>query len=240
MMAETEVGKVGGAAMPNDEMNRRARLVEDFERHEKRADAQRLVTSLDSGLSILCDLFYGRMHYDVEQMIGTDSMLMPLSEPKTQLATKLQIEIFQVVESVLLVEERQYVRAGPWYLDWLAQFRLGETASQEETVSQIRLYLGMRPDARRLAFTDVLMRVLPESRKAPLVLFRLVPLAIRIATAIAFEDAATATGLRQQQKAILPAIADCATCRGEVLDNSGICETCSNPMWAYQWLTSAD
>ena len=58
-----------------------------------------MVTSLDSGLSVLRDLLYGRMHFDVEQIVGTDSMLIPLSESKTQLATKVQIEIFQVVES---------------------------------------------------------------------------------------------------------------------------------------------
>jgi hypothetical protein len=226
--------------MPNDEMNRRAGIVDDFERHEKRPDGQRLVTSLDSGLSILRDLFYGRMHFDVETMVGTDSMLMPLSEPKTQRATKIQIEIFQIVESVVLAEERRYVRDGQWYSDWLARFRLGEMAVKEKIVNEIATFRGMRPDGRRLAFMDVLMRVLPESRKAPLVLFQLVPLAIRIATAVAFQDVATAAEIRRQQKAILPAIADCPACRGDVLDNGELCDVCSNPMWAYKWLTAAD
>lgn len=226
--------------MPNDEMNRRAGIVDDFERHEKRPDGQRLVASLDSGLSILRDLFYGRMHFDVETMVGTDSMLMPLSEPKTQRATKVQIEIFQIVESVVLAEERCYVRDGHWYLDWLARFRLGEMAGKDKIVNEIATFRGMKPDGRRLAFMDVLMRVLPESRKAPLVLFPLVPLAIRIATAVAFQDVATAAEIRRQQKAILPAIADCPACRGDVLDNGELCDVCSNPMWAYKWLTAAD
>lgn len=226
--------------MPSDETTRRAVIVEEFERHEQRADGQRLVTSLDSGLSVLRDLFYGRMHFDVEQLVGTDSMLVPLSEPKTQRATNVQIEIFQVVESALLADERHYVSAGEWYLDWLARFRLGEMAGKEKIVKEIQSYRRMRPDGRRLAFSDVLMRVLPESRKAPLVLFRLVPLAIRVATAMAFEDPATAAELRQQQTTILPAIADCPACRGEVLGNGDLCDVCSNPMWAYQWLTSAD
>jgi cytochrome c553 len=226
--------------MPSDEMTRRAGIVEEFERHESRADGQRLVTSLDSGLSVLRDLFYGRMHFDVEQLVGTDSMLMPLSEPKTQRATKVQIEIFQVVESALLAEERRYISAGDWYLDWLARFRLGDMASKEKVAKEIQKYREMKPDGRRLALTDVLMRVLPESRKAPLVLFRLVPLAIRIATAVAFGDTATASELRQQQRTILPAVADCPSCHGIVLNNGDLCAVCSNPMWAYQWLTAAD
>jgi len=226
--------------MSNDDASRRTKIVEDFQQYENRADGQRLVTSLDSGLSVLRDLFYGRMHFDVEQNVGTDSMLIPFSEPKTQRATKVQIEIFQVVESGVLAEERRYVRSSDWYLDWLARFRLAEMAVQEKIVNEISSYRGMKPDGRRLAFTDVLMRVLPESRKAPLVLFQLVPLAIHIATAIAFEDVATASELRRQQKAILPAIADCPACRGDVLDNGELCGVCSNPMWTYKWLTSAD
>ena len=226
--------------MPHDETSPRARIVEELEQHENHPNGQRLVTSLDSGLSVLRDLFYGRMHFDVEQMVGTDSMLIPLSEAKTQRATKVQIEIYQVVESTELVEQQGYVRSSEWYLDWLTRFRLGETAAKERVVSAIQTLRGMKPDGRRLAFTDVLMRVLPESRQAPLVLFQLVPLARPNAPAPALEAAATATELRRQQTAILPAIADCPECHGAVLDNGQLCDTCSNPMWTYQWLTAAD
>lgn len=226
--------------MPDEEANRQAELVAEFERHENRKDGQRLVTSLDSGFSVLRDLFYGRTHYDVEQILGTDSMLIPLSESKTQDATKMQIELFQVIESAAAVQERRYVSSDEWYLNWLARFRLGDMAGQEKTVQEIATYRAMKPDGRRLAFTDVLMHVLPESRKAPLVLFQLVPLAVQIATVMAFGDASTAAQLRKRQEAILPAIADCQACHGRVLDNGQICDVCSNPMWAYRWLTAAD
>jgi hypothetical protein len=214
--------------------------VAEFERHENRKDGQRLVTSLDSGLSVLRDLFYGRMHFDVEQIVGTDSMLIPLSESKTQRATNVQIEVFQVVESAAAVQERRYVSSDEWYLNWLASFRLGDMAGREKVVKEIASYRGMKPEGRRLAFTDVLMRVLPESRQAPLVLFQLVPVAVQIATAVAFGDANAAAELRRRQKSILPSIADCHACHGGVLDNGEICDTCSNPMWAYKWLTVAD
>lgn len=226
--------------MPGEDIGRRMIFIEEFERHENRTDGQRVVTSLDSGLSVLRDLLYGRLHFDVEQMVGTDSMLMPLSEGKTQLATKVQIEIYQVVESIGAVQEGRGISSIEWYLDWLTRFRLGETAGKEKAQKQIAAYRGMKPDGRRLAFTDVLMRVLPESRKAPMVLFRLVPLAIQIATAVAFGDAPAAAHLRQQQKSILPAVADCHACHGAVLDNGALCDVCSNPLWSYNWLTMTD
>ena len=226
--------------MPSEDAGRRAGFIEEFQRHENRTDGERVVTSLDSGLSVLRDLLYGRLHYDVEQIVGTDSMLIPLSEAKTQRATKAQIEVYQVIESTWAVQERQYVSSTDWYLDWLTRFRLGEMAGKEKIRNEIAAYRGMKPHGRRLAFTDVLMRVLPESRKAPMVLFQLVPLAIQIATAVAFGDDAAAAELRQQQRSILPSIADCPACHGAVLNNADLCDTCSNPLWTYKWLNVAD
>lgn len=226
--------------MPNEDADQQTRFIEEFERHENRKDGQRVVTSLESGLAVLRDLLYGRLHFDVENIVGTDSMLIPLSEGKTQLATKIQIEIYQIVESTGAVQERRAVSSTEWYLDWLTRFRLGEMAGKEKVQKEIATYRAMKPDGRRLAFTDVLMRVLPESRKAPMVLFRLVPLAIQIATVVAFEGVPAAAGLRQQQKSILPAVADCHACHGAVLDNGKLCDVCSNPLWTYKWLTVAD
>lgn len=226
--------------MPSEDADRRTGFIEEFQQHENRKDGQRVLTSLDSGLSVLRDLLYGRLHYDVEQIVGTDSMLIPLSEGKTQLATKIQIDIYQVVESTWAVQERRYVSSTDWYLDWLTRFRLGEMAGKEKTQNEIAAYRGMKPHSRRLAFTDVLMRVLPESRKAPMVLFQLVPLSIQIATAVAFGDNPAAAELRQRQKAILPSVTDCSACHGAVLSNGDFCDACSNPMWTYKWLTMAD
>lgn len=226
--------------MPGEEANRQAELAAEFDRQENRQDGLRLVSSLDSGLSVLRDLFYGRMHFDVEQIMGTDSMLIPLSESKTQRATQVQIELFQVVESAAAVQEQRYVTSAEWYLNWLARLRLGDMAGREKVVKEIEAYRGMKSEGRRLAFTDVLMRVLPESRRAPLVLFQLVPPAVQIATAVAFGDNPTAARLRKRQGAILPAIADCHACHARVLNNGEICDVCSNPMWAFKWLTAAD
>jgi len=226
--------------MPGEKASRRTAFIEEFQRRENRQDGERVVASLDSGLEILRDLLYGRLHYDVEQNVGTDSMLMPVSEAKTLQATKIQIDIYQVVESAATAQQRTYVHSPDWYLDWLSRLRLRELAGADKTQGEMATYRGMNPDSRRLAFTDVLMRVLPESRKAPMVLYQLLPLAIQIITAVAFGDHPTAAELRQQQKEILPAIADCPACHGAVLNNGDFCDTCSNPVWTYRWLTVAD
>ena len=74
----------------------------------------------------------------------------------------------------------------------------------------------------------------------PLVLFQLLPLAVRIVTALAFGDHACARDARNSQVAHLPSIRYCRQCRGEVLENGEQCEQCGNPLWEYKWLTAAD
>ena len=103
---------------------------------------------------------------------------------------------------------------------------------------RIEAYRSAGRDQRRLAFTDVLANVLHESRKVPLVLFRLLPLSVEIATSLAFGDAQAASDARDRQLTTLPAIRDCSRCRGEVLDNGEQCPQCGNPLWKFDWLTA--
>jgi hypothetical protein len=226
--------------MAGEQTTARTEAIEQFNRLASRADGDKVVVSLDAGLSMLRDLFYGRIHFDVERVIGADSMLIPLSESQTQRATKLQIETFQVVESAWMVREGQYVPAPGAYQAWLAAFRLGEAAADEKTAKRIAAYEASTPDGRRRDLMDRLMKVLPESRGAPLVLFRLVSLAIHIVTALAFGDRQRAAEVRKRQASLLSSITDCTTCRGAVLDNGETCQACSNPVWRYEWLTATD
>jgi hypothetical protein len=220
---------------------RQAEAAQEFNRHENRDDGQRVVSSLDAGLSMMRELFYERMHRDVEEIVGADSMLVPLSEMKTQKATKSEIELFQVAESAVAVRQRQYVASDDdWYPQWLAKLRLSESATVEAGLRRIRSYQAANPDERRLALVNAMLEVLPESRKAPLVLFRLVPLSVHLATALAFEDRHTAGEVRNQQKALLPAISDCHKCHGAVLENGDVCSVCGNPVWRFAWLTVTD
>jgi hypothetical protein len=215
--------------------------IDEFNRLAGRNDGQQVTTRLDAGLSTLRDLNYRRVHFDVERVVGADSMLMPLSEMKAQRDTKTQIELLQIAESSYAVTQFGYLDANAdWYVKWLAKLRLDHDDMDEALLRELTRQAGMMADDRRLAGMDALARVLPESRNAPLVLFRLTPLAIQIATALGFGDQTTAKEIRQRQVRLLPSIADCYECHGAVLENGEICKVCNNPMWKYEWLTAAD
>lgn len=213
--------------------------VEQFQRQSRRHDGPKVVASLEGGLSLLRDLFYDRMHFEVEQNLGADSMLIPLSETRTLRRTQQDIDVYQVVESAALVHHAGYLGADDgWYAAWLGAQRLGAAMAEDRIARRFRDYAPQTPDQRRRTFMDRLQEVLPESSRAPLVLFSLAPLAIQLATALAFADAPRAEDLRRQQIALLPGIADCRVCHGHVQDNGELCLECGNPLWKYKWLTS--
>lgn len=211
----------------------------EFNRHTHRNDGDRVAGSLSNGLTLLQDSLYSRLHDDVERIIGRDSMLMPVSELKTLQVTKAEIAVYQIAEST--VAARNLGHIGPdddWYFRWLAQLRLGESQVDAKTIERMTDYLSKTPHERQLAFTDVLARVLPESRRAPLILFDLLPLSIQIVTAVALGDHTDASELRHQQLAQQPAIADCRSCHGQVLENGEQCQECGNPLWKHEWLVA--
>lgn len=224
--------------MDIDFVQRRSKATDDFNGHEKRSDGVQVASSLSGGLTFLRDALYSRVHDEVEMAVGMDSMLMPISALKAEQATKDEIEVYQIVVSASTVAECGYVKNGDWYLRWLTEFRLGSFASDAKINARLQAYLGQKADARRLAFTDVLTKVLPESRRAPLVLYRLHPLAVELATALAFGDVAHATEIRNRQRADLPSIRDCHQCHGKLVDNGEQCPVCGNPLWKYAWLAA--
>jgi hypothetical protein len=210
---------------------------ENFNSRTGRQDGAVVVGSLSAGLTRLRDLLFTRVHYDFERDVGMDSMLMPVSELKTQTACRIQIEFYQIPVAGEEAVQQGYVDdADGWYIPWLAELRLGQPHPSQAADERIEAYLAKIPSDRRLAFTDVMARVCPESRRAPLVLFRLFPLSVRMATAIAYGDSDRVRDLRKQQARLLPAIADCIECHGQVLDNGEVCHECGNPVWKYRWL----
>ena len=201
---------------------RREAAVTEFARHEHRGEGSQIVAKLSGGLGTLRDALYDRVHADVERRLGTDSMLTPVSEEKTARVTKTEIELYQIAISAATVRQHGYAGQngdGNWYLRWLTQFRLGELHRDVRAVKRLETYLAKDDDARRLAFTNVLSSAVPQSRRAPLVLFRLLPLAVAIVTALAFGDRAAAEEARRQQIALLPSIGDCPLCHGAVLES---------------------
>ena len=225
----------------SDSGQRLASAAEQFNRHGNREDGAQVAGCLADGLTVLRDSLSRRLHQDVERFVGMDSMLVPVSKIRALRLAAHEIEAYQIAESTAAAAESSYVgQPEEWFLPWLVQLRLGEGSLCVEITQRARSYLSEGPDRRRLAFADKLATVLPESRRAPLVLFRLVPLSVGIATALAFGDAAAASRLRADQTAVLPAIADCRQCRGRVLPCAQQCDACGNPLWKYECLTAAD
>ncbi len=217
---------------------RRSEAAYAYGLHTQRGDGARLVTSLAGGLDVLRDLFLARVFSDVEQQWGRDSMLVPTSMLEGERRARRAIEQYLVVESTVVVRDRSYVSGAlDWYLPWLAAWRLDGGASEAQAARLADRVASAEPERRR-AFTSQLDQVLPEAQHAPLVLFRLFPLAARIVTAVAFCDPGEARNLRRQQAAILPEIDDCHECSGNVLDNGERCRRCGNPVWNYEWLTA--
>jgi hypothetical protein len=219
---------------------RRADAARIWDEHQGRQDGVRLVNSLSDGLSTLRNLLFARIHEDVQAKFGLDSMLLPISPIKSEQAAKLEIELFAIAETVAQVQARRYVADAAWFLSWLLDLRLGDLREDPKRRKRIDRYLAEAPDGRRLAFSTYLERSHPESRRAPLVLYRLFPLSVGIATALAFGDPLAANELRNQQMFWLPAIQDCHECHGAPLENGEKCYVCGNPVWTYRWLTVAD
>ena len=165
----------------------------------------------------------------------------PTGVIRTEQQTTEEIEVYQLAEASSAARQFAYLKESDgWCLEWLAQLRLGEHGRDQRILERAHAYFAESPETRGLAFSDELVRVMPESRRAPLVLFRLLPLAVQIATACAFVDHDTASDLRRQQTSILPSIADCQQCGGRLLECVEQCRTCGNPLWKYKWLTATD
>ncbi len=216
----------------------RAQSIDELTHHEGRQDAQRVVDSLEAGLTLLADACFARFCLDVQRAFGQDSMMLR-SPSKSELTGKNEIDLYIIAESAQTAAEHALVHSGAaWFSDWLARLRMGETAGLPAAKRRLAGYAELPVDARRLAFSRVLDRALPDSRRAPLVLGRLLPLAAGIVPATAFGNLDLARSLRKQQVAVLPAIGDCHHCRGRLFDNGEACQQCGNPLWKHNWLTS--
>jgi hypothetical protein len=219
--------------------HRHAEAARNFNARENRSDGLQVASSLVDGLNMLRDSFFTRVHADVQNTFGTDSMLMPVSAVKSEAKAGLEIDVYLIVESALHVREAQYVHSeGDWFEAWLAELRLGPIVRTEGVRQRLAHYGAKTSDQRRHAFAGLIERSVPEARQAPLVMYRLLPLAAVVATSIAFHDYDRAVEARKRQIAALPSIRDCPGCHGGVRENSEKCPVCGNPFWQYAWLTA--
>ncbi len=214
----------------------------ELNRHGRRKDGASVVRNLTEGLDALREAFYMRIHRDVQQDVGHDSMLMPVSEIKAEQQAEEEIELYQTAEAAAVANRHGYATgADDWFLTWLGRLRLADRTSEPELQQRLLAYYRLpSQEQRALALTNALAAALPASMKAPLVLFRLAPLAVEIVVALAFEDRTMAAALRREQLSLLPAIGYCQRCRGKLLPPGEPCEACGNPLWKHKWLTAID
>ena len=218
-------------------VERRAAAAAQLAKQEPELATERITQSLVGGMNILRDRVFQRIDRDVEENVGHDSMLQPVSVEKSEWLAKKEIEACQVSVAALTAADRQYLHCDQkWFVSWLAQLRMGEVMGETKWRRRIRHYLSMSDDELRLEFSRKLENVFPQARHAPLILYRLFPLSVRIVTAIAFGSHMDAAEIRNRQMFWLPAIGDCPECHGRPLDNGDECLVCGNPIWTYQWL----
>lgn len=219
---------------------RRDQAAAELHEHCPELNSQQVVDSLTAGLTHLRNLLLVRVHDDVQREYGTDSMTTTsLSRMEIQARyAKVEIEAYACVVVADEVNESRYVdNSADWFLEWLFRLRLG-AKYKPVFDKRVDYYHSQTIEDRRLKFVSVLQRAIPESGRAPLVLFRLFPRSLRILAAVAFGDPLRAQQLRAEQAALLPAISDCSECHGCVLDNEDICRYCGNPVWNFNWLLS--
>lgn len=213
--------------------------------HALRPDigAADVVASLCDGLDLLADLLFTRIDRDVEQNFSLDSMLMPAStsgEVKASSRVRRQIDIYSAVVAAEEATRAGYIEAdAETIIRWFAMLRLSE--QDDPTVRRrVEKYRALESQEQPRQFASTLERRMPHATNAPLVVYRLYPLAVGIVVAVAFGDHLRAGELRNRQAALLPVISDCNVCHGRPLDNGEACPACGNPLWLYDWLCDVD
>ena len=96
---------------------RRADAGQQFDIRQRREDGAFIANALANSFSLLRNALFERIHDDVEREFGMDSMLAPLSETKTELRTKTEIELYQIAVSTNEVAQRKYLRGLAHGLD---------------------------------------------------------------------------------------------------------------------------
>jgi len=228
-------------------LQRRSAASSELRRHRGEINSEAAVESLCSGLDLLNELLFNRIDRDVEQNFDMDSMMMPPSargELKASARVRTLIDVYSAVVAAEEIVDRRYTSEGDqegadWVFAWVLRLRL-EHPDDPSIANRVARYRELPPDERRLQFASSLERRMPHAMQAPLVTYRLYPLGVRIVAATAFGDHARAEELRNQQTALLPVISDCHECHGRPLENGRRCGKCSNPLWSYDWLTTAD
>ena len=114
-----------------------------FKKHTGRHDGLQVVASLRSGLGVLSNLLYLRLHQDVQKVLGIDSAFVPVSETRTHLHTQVEIGLYQVAESAATIRHLGYWSANDHgYVPGLAKLILAENPLSRPHRQRIKEYLS--------------------------------------------------------------------------------------------------
>jgi len=194
-----------------------------------------------SGLKTLRALLLSRLDTEIGYTLSIDDSLPP------QISDDLAREVLNALEQIdvysLIVVTDEVTQSGYTgcdlnrLMDWVLRLRSGDD-SKARTVQLVQDYSPLSITERRRRFSSSLEQAMPKARRAPLIIYRLFPRAVRIVTATAFGDTSRAWKIRAEQISFLPVITDCERCHGLVLENGTVCEHCGNPIWKVNWLNA--
>ncbi len=146
--------------------------------------------SLMNGLTTLRTLLMTRLHNDFGSEFGIDSVLAPATAAeglRQMLHASEEIEAYSLVLVMDEVAHKNYAKGdAEWFRDWLLHLRFGGEIDSK-IIDRMHVYAA-QDDKQRRRFASALEQALPEARKAPLVIYRMFPRAVRITTAVAFGD----------------------------------------------------
>lgn len=220
-------------------LQRKNEAAEEFNRHTTTELGEQFVHSISSGLCNLKNLGVCRLFHDTQELFEADSMMIPTSPIEIEDRIALELELYFIAETVCYMRDETGYDCDDWFLPWLGKLRIG-SAFNSEAQSLTERYLQKPAESRRLKFVGRLDRFHPAASRIPLVLFRLLPLAVHGVVTIALGDMWSASEIRNEQVKLLPDIVECTECHGRPLDNGDLCECCHNPIWKYNYLTSTD
>src|SRR5262249_29219749 len=154
-------------------------------------------------------LLLTRLHNDVEAQFGIDTIRAPSTsnEARREIGhAASEIETYSAVVVLAEAAHSGYAKADfPWFCGWLTRLCWGEHADPA-ILERLHAYDQLTDGERRRMFASLVEQALPEATSAPLVIYRLYPRAVRIATALAFGDRLRASDVRSEQIAYLPVI----------------------------------
>ncbi|MHB8898819.1 MAG: hypothetical protein ACYC6Y_08750 [Thermoguttaceae bacterium] len=217
-----------------------AKAAAAFNEREGRTDGAVIAERLTRNLTCLRESLLRRI-LAPEKQLPLDSMFLPVSQLRAQQHASEELEAFMIAESACAARTLNLLKGDQaWYVSWLSAMRLDSWNPLGNVPQRIAAYLAESGDQRRLQFSNLLVEVIPQARLAPLVLFRILPTTVHVATALAFGNANGAERFRAEQIKILPSITYCQQCHGAILEEGKECAGCGNPLWNRQWLCEID